>query len=255
MIHPRETPWIGPNSVFASLPWDIFVSVIMVIAGLFALGLGIKLLKKYQRNRSKAVLYLGWAMVIFVATMFMLVPTLFISGGVFKINDDLVVRLVGIAAITLYFMFAIEIFVMRGQKKQIHLIIPLVFVGINVALILINFGYVLTIFIETGDINTFPTLLVIQEFIATIPFIYIFLYAWKLVRRTEGPEARALRYISLSGLFMFLSYLSLAIDDAIVLDNPSSLPMWLFALLGFIYFYIGVAKPKKMFKEADARAP
>ncbi|NMC04055.1 MAG: hypothetical protein GYA24_02525 [Candidatus Lokiarchaeota archaeon] len=249
---PREASWIGPGSFFASVPWDILVSTIMVVAGFFALGLGAKLLKKHAKNRSKAVLYLGLAMMTFLASMVLLVPTLFITDGLFKITDDLVARLAGLVAITLYFMFGIEIFALGGENKRTHQVFPLVFLAINLPLILLNFWHVYAVFIATGDINLFPLLLVIQEFIATTPFLFIFLYAWRLARRVESStEARALKYISWSGVFMFLSYLSLAIDDAIVLDNPSSLPMWLFALFGFIYFYIGVAKPRKIFTDKE----
>lgn len=246
----QDTPWIGPGSVFASLEWDIFIGAIMVVAILFALVLGAKLLKKHRANRSTAVLYLGMAMLLFVAGSAILVPTLFNLGDLFKIVDDLVARLVGIAAITLYLMFAIEVFIPRGEKRQGHTVIPIAFAGINVTLLLVQYSHLLEAFLDSGIVETAQPLLVLQECIATLPFIYIFLQAWKLARRTDvANDARALMHISRSGLFMFFTYLSLAIDDAIVLDNISSLPMWVFAVLGFISFYIGVAKPRRLFQD------
>lgn len=243
-------PWIGPDSFFASLPWDILMAIIMGVSGIIALVLGVSLIKKYRNSKSRVALFLGLAMLTFIVAMFVILPTLFIPGGLFKIVDDLVARLVGLIAITCYLVFAIELFIPRAEQRRGHTIIPLVFICINALLIALNFAHVLTVFLETGSINTFPTLLIVQEFLVTLPFLYIAYNSMKLSGRApKKAERKALRFISWSGVFMFLSYLFLAIDDLLVLDNFSALPMWVFAMLGFIYFYLGVARPKKVFKK------
>ncbi|MEX2681237.1 MAG: hypothetical protein Q6373_006530 [Candidatus Sigynarchaeota archaeon] len=245
---------IGNDSFWAGLEYTLFAAVLMGVAGIIALVISIKLLNKYKVNKKRSVLYLGMAMLVFDIAMVALLPAMLDIPYFSEMIDDLVARLIGLVAIMLYIKFAIEIFVSRREEKQRTVVaFQVVFFAVNAAFITAHYWIELSIWLQAGTKYNQATFIVIQETIASTPFLYIFIMAWQLARRVDVvAEKRALKYISWSGMFMFVSYIMIALDDFIGLDNPSSLPMVIFLLLGLVYFYIGVARPGKLFKLAKA---
>ena len=242
-------PLIGPGSVWASAEYDIFMAILMGISGIFVIILCVKLFQRYQINKSKPVLYLGIAMLLFIVSIVAIFPSVLDIDYLWILINNMITRLLGLSAVFFYFLFGIEIFNPIKENANSIQKIKLIFLVVNAAMIVINYIIEISLYLLYNQTYITPVILLIEEIIITLPFLFIFLMAFKLSRRAEVRKDQiALKYISFSGIFMFLSYLSLAIDDIIALDNPSSLPMWIFTLLGFIFFYLGVARPKKLFE-------
>nr|MDO8087452.1 hypothetical protein [Candidatus Sigynarchaeum springense] len=245
---------IGNDSFWAGLEYTLFSAVLMGIAAIIALVLSFKLLHKYRINKKRSVLFLGLAMLVFDIAMLALLPAMLPISYLAKMIDDIIARMISLVAIILYLKFAIEIFVSRqAENKRKVLLLQVVFFAVNVIFITIHYWTELTIWMAQGtEYNQF-LFLVVQETIASTPFLYIFVVAWKLAGKVNVPEEKkALRYISLSGLMLFIAYSMIALDDFIGLDNPSSFPMVICMLLGLIFFYIGVARPSRFYKPVRA---
>ncbi|MBN2153166.1 MAG: hypothetical protein JW839_17060 [Candidatus Lokiarchaeota archaeon] len=240
---------VGDDSFWAGLEYTIFSAVLMGAAGIIALVLSLKLINKYKSNKKRSVLFLGLAMLVFDVAMIALLPSMLDISYLAKMIDDLVARMIGLVAVMLYLKFAIEIFVPRREaNNQQVMAFQVVFLAVNAAFIVAHYWIELSIWWETGTEFNQATFIVMQESIASTPFLYIFVVAWRLAERVDVPgEKKALMYISFSGLLLFVSYAMIALDDSIGLDNPSSLPMCICLLLGFFCFYIGVARPGRFF--------
>lgn len=240
---------IGDESFWASPEYTFFSTALIGIALILSLLLSFKLLSKYKKYKKKSVLYLGLAFLFIIIGMLLAIPIAFeaIPCEIIKVFEG-TSKVVVTFAINFYFMFAIAIFYSKGEKSKKILAFQAIFVAVNLALVIINYTLEAIYCIQHGTNMPRPVLVLIQEFFITLPLIMILVQAWRLSKKTsEEGDKKALQFIAWSGFFKFMAFLSMAIDDFIALDNPWSFPTAVFMILGFVYFYLGVARPKKVF--------
>lgn len=244
---------IGPDSFWASLPYTIFSTVFLAIIGLLVIFLTIKVFIKYFQRRSMLLLNLGLALIFFVVAMAASIPVAFGVSGMEVIIVDKISRMLAVLAVFFYAQFGISIFFPAGEnqsgwKPKAVKAYPYIHVAINVVLIVIHYVKEMLYMAETGERILRPPVLMVQEFTVGLPFIIVSVMAWQVSKRaTNRMDEVGLKIIAASAVFKLLTYTFLAIDDLIVLENPSSLPFSICAFIAFLLFYLGIIRPEKVF--------
>ncbi|MFX0102215.1 MAG: hypothetical protein ACFFCS_21800 [Candidatus Hodarchaeota archaeon] len=236
----------------AYLAFNTSLAVVGAAAGITALILSILLLKKYSINKSQAILYLGLAFLLFAVGIVSALPIfIFVELALIKFTYA-IAKTLGVLAVSCYLKFSIEIFYPREKKNVIFRWIQVIFFILNETLLLVHYILEINHILMTGLPLIPPTIIVIQEIIMSIPFLGMFILAYKIAKKSSVQKDKfALHLIGISGLLNFGSYFLFALNDLVVKMNYFPLVGWILALIGFILFYIGVARPKMFFKKYD----
>ncbi|MBD3187362.1 hypothetical protein GF325_11070 [Candidatus Bathyarchaeota archaeon] len=156
------------------------------------------------------------------------------------------------------FKFALTIFHSRENSSKSLSLVQVAFFVLNASLIIADALiaiFHLKVNEGMGSIPRLPpVLLLVQEIIITLPFLYMFVMAWKLSKKAGDPnDEKALLFIAISGLLKFGSYMSMLVNDFIGFRNPWSIGIWSCALAAFMTFYIGVTRPAILFKKSTGK--
>ncbi|MFX0102340.1 MAG: hypothetical protein ACFFCS_22435 [Candidatus Hodarchaeota archaeon] len=244
---------IGVDSFWASDGYTVFATALVAVALVISLALSFKLFAKYRLNKKKSVRYLALAYLLIIIGILLAIPIALDPACHVKKSFENSSKMVIIFAVYFYFSFAISIFYMKDENKKKIVIIQALYLIINIFLVIMNAIFEISHCIIYGETLQGPVFALIQQCVITIPLIFILVRAWLLSRKINNRgDKKALEFIAWSGFFKFIAFLSMAIDDFIAQDNAWSTPAGVFMILGFIYFYLGVARPKKVFERYNA---
>ena len=231
----------------------LVINLLGGVGGLIALLLSIILFSKYKKKRSKVIQNLAIAFLLFVISGLSALPIAFFPGD-YAINklSYLIAKIFYTLAVWYFINFIEAIFnPAEGREKQYRIFKYGVLIA-SLILVVIYHPWEIVLHLESGRTVTNilpPTLIVIHSFLMAVPFLWLLILAINIAKKTDDlKEKWAIKFIAYSGLFMACFFIFNGINEWIQVPNPMTIPAWISAILALNLFYIGVARPKLIFK-------
>ncbi|MBN2153734.1 MAG: hypothetical protein JW839_19915 [Candidatus Lokiarchaeota archaeon] len=225
------------------------VTALGVLCMLIAFVLSLVLARKYRRKRSRTILYLLVAFLLFVVAGVAAIPINIFTDYVSDKWTYMVTKVIITFAALYFIKFIVGIFAPDSEGSPRITKLSLAFVISNLAVVVLYHVLEVHIYTTTGVRFSIIWLLAGQSFGMAAPFLWLAYLASKVAARDPViKERRAIQFIALSGLALAMFFAFNAVNEALGRPNYWTFPAWACGIVAVVCFYVGLARPAFVFR-------